>query len=298
MRDTKILDFAVRLHRMSNTENNGFINTDTAVVAGFGAEWHRFNQNELSEFELDELFQRYFRIFPWEDLAATAEGFDLGCGSGRWAKRVAPLVGKLHCVDPSPEALKVAKSNLATTRNVEFHSGSANELPFAAGTMDFAYCLGVLHHAPDSQSGLSHAVSKLRQGAPFLLYLYYALENRPWWYVLIWRLADVVRVGVSRMPFQPRYYVTQLIAAVVYYPLARLGKLLAALGLNASGLPLWAYRSSSFYTMRTDALDRFGTRLEHRFTKQEITALMKTAGLERIEFSDEAPYWCAVGRKA
>jgi len=49
--------------------------------------------------------------------------------------------------------------------------------------------------------------------------------------------------------------------------------------------------------MRTDALDRFGTRLEQRFTRAEITRMMRDAGLENIRFSDGFPYWCAVGFK-
>ena len=50
--------------------------------------------------------------------------------------------------------------------------------------------------------------------------------------------------------------------------------------------------------MRTDALDRFGTRLEQRFTRSEIEEMMRKAGLERIEFSSDLPYWCAVGFRA
>ena len=48
-------------------------------------------------------------------------------------------------------------------------------------------------------------------------------------------------------------------------------------------------------SMRTDALDRFGTRLEHRFSKKEINKMMDLAGLEDIVFSNKAPYWCALG---
>jgi hypothetical protein len=50
--------------------------------------------------------------------------------------------------------------------------------------------------------------------------------------------------------------------------------------------------------MRTDALDRFGTRLEQRFTRLEITEMMRSAGLEEIQFRDDVPYWVAVGRKS
>jgi hypothetical protein len=50
--------------------------------------------------------------------------------------------------------------------------------------------------------------------------------------------------------------------------------------------------------MKTDALDRFGTRLEHRFTKDEIREMMERCGLTRIRFSETRPYWVAVGIKA
>jgi hypothetical protein len=64
-----------------------------------------------------------------------------------------------------------------------------------------------------------------------------------------------------------------------------------------AGIPLSAYRGQSFYTMRTDALDRFGTRLEQRFSREAIQGMMEEAGLHQIVFSDSVPYWCAVGRK-
>lgn len=47
--------------------------------------------------------------------------------------------------------------------------------------------------------------------------------------------------------------------------------------------------------MRNDAFDRLGTRLEHRFTHDDIGALMVRVGRERITFNDHAPYWCGVG---
>ena len=49
--------------------------------------------------------------------------------------------------------------------------------------------------------------------------------------------------------------------------------------------------------MKTDSRDRFGTPLEKRFTRLEITEMMQIAGLDNIKFSDRTPYWCAVGQK-
>ena len=130
-----------------------------------------------------------------------------------------------------------------------------------------------------------------------LIYIYYALDSKPQWYRAVWRASDVMRSGISRMPFRLKSILTEAIAAFVYWPLARAALLLEKAGRDVTDWPLSAYRRLSFYNMRTDALDRFGTRLEHRMSRAEILAMMQQAGLRDISFSDAAPYWCAVGCK-
>ncbi|HVV87003.1 MAG TPA: class I SAM-dependent methyltransferase [Kofleriaceae bacterium] len=272
-------------------------NVDQQTVDGFGDEWRRFDQAAVSAAEQAALFEQYFAIFPWEALPAGAVGFDLGCGSGRWARQVAPRVGRLHAIDPAREALDVARRNLAGFANVELHLAGVDALPLADGSMDFGYSLGVLHHVPDTARGLRDCVRKLKPGAPFLLYLYYAFDNRPWWFRQVWRASDVARRGISRLPPAARYAATQAIAAGVYWPLARASRALEGLGVDVERIPLSAYRDRSFYVMRNDALDRFGTRLERRFTRAEMAALMRDAGLERITFHDDVPFWTAVGHR-
>lgn len=272
-------------------------NVDWKTVEGFGDEWRRFDQIDLNPVELREQFDRYFRIFPWDSLSPDATDFDMGCGSGRWARLVAPRVGRLVCVDASDRALQVARRNLAHLDNCEFILASVESVPIADGTMDFGYSIGVLHHVPDTEAGIRRCVAKLKPGAPFLLYLYYALDNRPAWYRAAWRASDVLRRMVSRLPFGVRLWVTQGIALLVYFPLARISSGLARLGFPVSAIPLSSYRGSSFYTMRTASLDRFGTRLEKRFSRPRIREMMERAGLDRITFSDSIPYWCATGHK-
>jgi len=269
-------------------------NSDPATVAGFGDEWARFDQAALGTAERQALFDQYFAVFPWESLPPRPVGFDLGCGSGRWAQLVAPRVAHLHCIDPS-SALEVAKRNLRGLGNVSFHDAAADTIPLEEGSADFGYSLGVLHHIPDTQAGLAAAVRVLKPGAPFLLYLYYAFDNRPAWFRATWRASDLVRRGISRTPHPLRYALSQMIAATVYLPAARAAAALERGGMNVEGLPLSAYRRRSFYVMRTDALDRFGTRLEQRFTKPQIADMMRRSGLERIRFHDGVPYWVAVG---
>lgn len=273
-------------------------NRDESVVAGFGDEWSRFDQSGTAPGELHGMFEQYFGVFPWPELPPGAQGFDLGCGSGRWARLVAPRVGRLHCVDASSEALAVARRNLQESRNCEFHHASVDSLPLPDGSQDFGYSLGVLHHVPDTESGIRCCVAKLKPGAPFLLYLYYAFDHRPGWFRALWKASDVLRRGISRMPNSARYAFSQALAVTAYYPLARGALLAEKLGFSrVESLPLAYYRSKSFYTMRTDALDRFGTRLEQRFTRKEIQGMMERAGLETIRFSEDSPFWVAVGRR-
>ena len=271
------------------------INVDRKTVEGFGDEWIRFDQSSLAEPEQKALFDRYFSIFPWPILPENAEGFDLGCGSGRWAKMVAPKVGRLHCIDPSSAALDVARKNLGQFDNCLFHNNTVDEIPLDDASMDFGYSLGVLHHVPDTQAGIKDCVKKLKPGAPFLIYLYYSFDNRPLWFRSIWWFSDLLRSAVSRMPHGLRYISSQILAFFIYLPLAKFAWAAEKVGIKVSNFPLSLYRNVSFYTMRTDALDRFGTRLEQRFSQQQIKVMMEKSGLERVEFSDSEPFWCAVG---
>lgn len=272
-------------------------NVDHRTVEGFGEEWAAFTQEELSPAEHQRLFDQYFSIFPFDRLPEDAEGFDLGCGTGRWAALAAPRVGWLHCIDPASKALEVAKRRLGSASNVTLHESDVDHLPLADASQDFGYSLGVLHHIPDTQAAMTASVRKLKPGAPFLVYIYYAFDNRPAWFRAIWTMSEVGRRSISKLPFPARKAVTTAIAAAIYWPLARTAKLLERLGAKVSNFPLSEYRYRSFYSMRTDALDRFGTRLEQRFSKADIEAMMQASGLENIRFREEAPFWCACGIK-
>ena len=272
-------------------------NLDGGTVESFGDEWKRFDQSRLSEAEARKIFDEYFAIFPWQALPADATGFDMGCGSGRWARLVAPRVGHLHCIDPS-SALDVARRTLATLPNVSLHRASADDRPLPEDSQDFGYSLGVLQHVPDTVAAIRDCVAMLKPGAPFLIYLYYALENRSLAYRLLWRLSDLLRRVICRLPSRAKLLATDAIATLVYFPMARMGLLAERAGLDVSSFPLSHYRNHSFYTMRTDSRDRFGTPLEHRFTREEITNMLQAAGLKQVRFSDKVPFWCALGFKA
>jgi hypothetical protein len=110
---------------------------------------------------------------------------------------------------------------------------------------------------------------------------------------VFWKITDLGRRMISRLPFPLRYAVSQVIAALVYWPLARTAKLFPV----PDSWPLRLYSNRSFYVMRTDALDRFGTRLEKRFTRGRIIAMLESAGLREITFSQTGAQWVCTAKR-
>lgn len=275
-------------------------NVDPKTVEGFGDEWQSFHHADdtLTTVARENIFNTYFAIFPWSRLSENAVGADLGCGSGRWAALIAPKVSKLHAVDASASALTVAQKNLAGVGNVEFHNCDVSRLPFPPGSLDFAFSLGVLHHLPDTQRAIIDIADRLKPGAPFLVYLYYSMDNRPAWFRSVWVATNALRLVISRLPHSLKVAVTAALATLIYWPLARTALVLEKLGFSVYHMPLAFYRDKPFYVLRTDAYDRFATRLEQRFSRDEIEAMLAKAGFTDIRFSDREPYWCAVGIRA
>lgn len=272
-------------------------NIDEKVVRDFGREWKAFNHQDIETSLLNSAFDSYFHLFPFDDLT-NAEGFDMGCGSGRWAKFVAPRVRFLNCIDPSEEALEQAKLNLESAKNCSFECNGVDGNLLKDESQEFGYSLGVLHHIPDTPLALQACAKKLKSGAPFLLYLYYRFDNKPKSYYFLWKCSDLLRKIISRLPFVIKFFISQVIALFIYLPLARFALLAEKLGIDVSNFPLTWYRNEPFYILRTDALDRFGTRLEQRFTKDEIKQMLIHAGFSKIEFSDREPFWTALAYKA
>jgi SAM-dependent methyltransferase len=180
-------------------------------------------------------------------------------------------------------------------KNVSYHLHSVANIPLLPNSLDFAFSLGVLHHVPDTEAAIAGIADKLKPNAPFLIYLYYAFDNRPVWYRLLWRITDLARFVISRLPHPLRWAISQSIAVLVYWPLARVARFVSRRGRSASALPLSYYADKSFYVMRTDAYDRFCTRLEKRFRRDEIERMLARAGFKEIVFSNRQPFWCAVG---
>ena len=297
-------DQLVRAHRnwfAAHRENAGLADDwsresgANPVIAGFDDEWGRFGRVGTKDHQ--DVYGMYFDVLPMTRLATDQTVLDAGCGAGRWAFEVSKRGPRVIAVDLG-RSVEVARANTDPAR-VDCIQADLQSLPLGADTVDWAYSLGVLHHTPDPERALANIVKAVRPGGHVLLYLYYALDDRGPLYRALFVAADALRRVLSR---QPRFVVggiAVLIAGVVYWPLARSAALLEWAGAErvAEKLPLTFYRHLSFRTMRNDSLDRFGTRLERRYTRAEVKALMHGAGLVDVALSESPPFWHGVGTK-
>lgn len=266
------------------------------IIEDFGSEWEKFDylEDEHSEFIINQ-FARYLNPVPTNSLSPeTTIAADFGAGSGRWTKELLKRVKLVHAVEPSDGAFKTLSNAFKNNRKVVLHQSTIQELNLKTNYLDFAMSLGVLHHIEQTQFVLNKIFTHLKPGGTFLGYLYYNFENRPFIYQIIWKLSNLLRNGISRLPTKVKVPIAELIALGTYWPLARLSLVITKFGLSISNLPLHQYAQESLYVMRNDALDRFGTRLEKRFSKVEITEMLLIAGANpaSIHFSPDEPFWC------
>jgi ubiquinone/menaquinone biosynthesis C-methylase UbiE len=272
-------------------------NIDETTVKSFGEEWKAFHQ--FDDKELNRIGDEYFDIVVPAMYGKDKIAADFGCGTGRWTKYFASRVGAIAAIDPS-DAIFTAAAVLEKTENVQLYKASIDNLPFPDNYFDFGFSLGVLHHIPDTKMAMHACVKKIRPGGYFLVYLYYNFDNRGMLFKFTYKLSNLIRLIVCRLPGGLKRFICNILAVTLYMPFVLLCRFLRILGVPEKArqkIPLQIYEKASFYIIRNDALDRFGTPLEQRFTKKEITEMMESAGLTSITFSTNAPYWHAVGKK-
>jgi ubiquinone/menaquinone biosynthesis C-methylase UbiE len=268
-------------------------NLDVETVRSFGKEWEAFNN--FSHHEIQTIGDDYFDLLPLGISEFTA--LDVGCGSGRWALYLATQVKFIEAVDPS-SSVWTAKKLLRNLNNIRVTHASVESLPFTDNSFDLVYSLGVLHHVPNTYLAIQKCFEKIKHKGFFLLYLYYNLENRGIIFRFLFSCSNILRTIISRLPSGTKKIICNIIATLVYWPSAKLSVFVACFSTTLSSkLPLSYYRKTSFFIMRNDALDRFGTPLEKRFSKGEITDMLSKAGFIDIQFSTHEPYWHVIARK-
>lgn len=271
-------------------------NIDWETVESFGEEWTKFSS--FTDKQIEKIGDEYFDILPDQLVNDSTIALDVGCGTGRWTKYLCRKVGFVEAMDPSKAVISASKV-LNNENNIRITQGEVSNIPFDDGSFDLVFSLGVLHHIPDTAQAVMDCVKKVKDGGFFMVYLYYNLDNRGPLYKLLFWISNGFRWLISKLPSLLKKAICDIIAFTVYLPFVGIAGFLSIIGLNtlASKIPLSYYVGKSLNVIKNDALDRFGTPLEQRFSKVQIEEMLIDAGLVNITFSEQHPYWHCVGQR-
>lgn len=272
-------------------------NIDKVTVKSFGDEWTSFH--EFSDAELKLIGDSYFDIITDDMINKNTVMADFGCGSGRFSKYWQGKAKTIYGIDPS-DAIFVADKLIGKDENIHLVKASISNLPFEDEFFDFGMSIGVLHHIPNTLKAMQDCVKKVKKGGYFFTYLYYSLDNRGLLFKGLFHFSNLFRLAISSMPQKLKAFCCDLTAVFFYMPFVLLTRLSRKIGIPEqiwSKIPLAPYWDKSFFVIRNDALDRFGTPLEQRFSRAEIATMMQNCGLSEITFSEKPGYWHAVGKK-
>lgn len=300
-----MIDYSIKPYRIIQVDGTSIAdflssnedNLDLETVHSFGKEWDKFSS--FDDAEIKKIGDDYFDIVTPHMLNENTIVLDVGCGMGRWSYYVADKVKWVEAVDPSDSIYKAA-SFLKSKKNIRISKTSVQNLPFHDESFDFVFSLGVLHHVPNTQEAIYRCIDKLKKGGYFLLYLYYNLDNRGFFYKLFFHITNLGRKLISKLPSRIKLIVCDIIAVLVYLPLVFLSKTFKILFPKRKWykkIPLSYYTDKNFSIIRNDSLDRFGTPLEQRFSQKQIKEMLEKAEMGDITFSQREPYWHVISRK-
>src|SRR5581483_3202812 len=165
---------------------------DAQDYAGsFGFQWLKHDRTQL-----DSGMSRRSELDFTEKTGLRREDFagkvvlDVGCGMGRYAEVITRWGAHVVGIDLS-RAVEAAARNLAD-REATIIQADVFKLPFAPGSFDMIYSLGVLHHTPDCEKAFKQLPRLLKPGGQIAIWLYSAYN--PWY-----RASDFYRKYTRKM---------------------------------------------------------------------------------------------------
>lgn len=249
------------------------------TVSAYSLQWNRFRI--LRPEEDRATFRNRTGLEP-ADLAGRRV-LDAGCGMGRYLRVAADAGARVVGLDLS-EAVRVAREVTTDLSDVTLIRGDLLRLPFAEGSFDHIYSLGVLDHTPDPRRAFLGLARLLRPGGRIVVWLYPREKPRVervmnWHRAVSRRLPLPVLMALSRGLAPVGGWKRSLMASR-YRLVQRLGIALHALTIGVSMHPDPEVRVC-------DTLDWYAPRFLSRHTIEEVREWFREAGLRDV--SDLSP---------
>ena len=261
---------------------NGVVRfVDAQKYAGsFGFQWKLHARTQLDDatsHRSENAFRRRTGFRP-EELAGKLV-LDVGCGMGRFAEVATRWGAHVVGIDLSL-ASEVAAKNLED-RTATIFQADVFQLPFAPGSFDFIYSIGVLHHTPNCEQAVKVLPRLLKPGGRIAVWLYSAYN--PWY-----RMSDVYRKVTRRMP--PKMLHKLCYAVIPLYGVHRVLRNIPLIGKPASGVLAWLIPMSfnKDATWRVlDTFDWYSPWYQSKHTYEEVFRWFESCGLEDLRVIEQ-----------
>jgi SAM-dependent methyltransferase len=221
-------------------------------------------------------------------------GLDAGCGFGRHLYQAASCGAEVVGMDFS-RAIDASYENTKQFVNVHLVQGDIYAPPFAPGTFDFVYSVGVLHHLDDPERGVRSLVPLIKPDGSLFVWLY-SKRRRLTNFVL-----ECARRVTTRLP-HPVVKGLSLVGALVdwlllvpYRLLKRVPPLAAAVE-RLTPPRLRLYSRYPFQVLHADWFDRLAAPVRFYYDADEVTEILRTAGLANVQVAPTGLYgWRGLG---
>ena len=249
-------------------------------AGSFGFQWKLYAQTQMDDAtsqRSENAFRRRTGFRP-EDLAGKLV-LDVGCGMGRFAEVATRWGAHVVGIDLSLAA-EVAAQNLAD-RNVAIFQADVFQLPFAPGSFDFIYSIGVLHHTPNCEQAVKVLPKLLKPGGRISVWLYSSYN--PWYH-----MSDVYRKVTRRMP--PKMLHKLCYAVIPLYGLHQVLRKIPLVGKPTSAVLAWVIPTSfnKDATLRVlDTFDWYSPWYQSKHTYEEVFRWFESCGLEDLRVIEQ-----------
>jgi SAM-dependent methyltransferase len=242
--------------------------------SAYGLQWNTFRIVRPEEDRVT--FRNRTGLTP-EDLAGRLV-LDAGCGMGRYLRVVAEAGAVAVGMDLS-RAVEAAKDLTGEWPGVSVVQGDLLRLPFAEGSFDHIYSLGVLDHTPDPRRAFLGLAKLLKPGGRIAVWVY--PRERP----ALERIIDIHRGISTKLPLGVLVTLSRLMApvgAIKRRLMASRNRLVGKLGVALNVMTIGVSMHPDPEVRVCDTLDWYAPRYLTRHTPEEVRGWFEEAGLVEI----------------
>ena len=224
-------------------------------------------------------------------------GLDAGCGFGRHAYYAAEFGAEVVGMDFSA-AIDAARTNTAACKGIHLVQADIYRPPFAEGSFDFAYSLGVLHHLPDPERGFRALVPLVKPGGAVFVWVY--STARP----VVNAMLETARAVTRRLPLGALHVLSLAAAGVDWggfigpYRMARRVPGVAPLAERIAPPRIRLYARYPFQVSLADWFDRLAAPRRHYYGPDELAGWAARADLADARITPTGKYgWRLYGHR-